>query len=193
MATLTSQDVTQLLRAWREGDRAALDQLMPLVYPDLRKRARVLMKRENPGHSLQATALVNELFIRLVKSGSIDLNDRNHFINLCATIMRRILIDRARKKPGERVSFPDDLKNSEPRRVDLLDLDKALQELEEVFPRRAEIVEMKFFLGLELSEIAEVLGLKTHNVMDEWRAGRGWLRKRLTDGPNDGYTKRKRD
>jgi RNA polymerase sigma-70 factor, ECF subfamily len=183
--TSTSHEMTRLLLAWRNGDREALDRLMPMAYQELHQRARGMMKGEKAGHSLQPTLLVNELFLRLVKSGAIDPTDRRHFVNLCCRIMRHILIDhfRAAKPPHE--SLLEDMLIARLPDVDYFDLERALDELAVLFPRRAEIVEMKYILQMEIREIAELFDLKPHNVMDEWRAARGWLRKRLTDAPKN--------
>lgn len=192
--TVTSHEMTRLLLAWRDGDRAALDQLMPMVYPELHRRARAMMRGEKPGHSLQPTLLINELFLRLVKSNAINPNDQRHFVNLCCRIMRHILIDHFRKARPEQVSLKEDLLIGELPGVDYIDLERAIEELETLFPRRAQIVDMKYFGQMELREIAEVLGIKTHNVMDEWVAARGWLRKRLQKrSTDDGHGTGKRD
>ncbi|MBS1809685.1 MAG: sigma-70 family RNA polymerase sigma factor [Acidobacteria bacterium] len=181
------QDVTQLLVAWSHGDQAALDQLVPLVYEELRRKAHYYMRQERPDHSLQTDALVNEVYVRLVDSKSVTFNDRAHFLAVCANMMRRILVDHARarqqqKRGGEfqRVALDDALMVSNQTNVDIAALDEVLQKLETFSRRKAQVVEMRYFGGLTVKETATALKVSEDTVMDDWKFAKSWLLKELS-------------
>lgn len=177
--------VTELLVAWREGDAQALDALTPLVYSELRGIAQLLFRRERDNHTLQPTALVNEAFIKLIEL-DISWQDRAHFFALAARLLRRALLDHARARDAQKrggdvalITLDDNLGDDS---VDyrLLDLDRALDELTERDARKAELIEMKLFGGLQLEEIAEVTNLSVSTVQRELRFARAWLTTRLS-------------
>jgi RNA polymerase sigma factor (TIGR02999 family) len=183
---------TVLLKAWGRGDRGALDQLTPLVYEQLRRLAGGYLRRERGGHTLQTTALVHEAYLRLVRVEEAEWQDRIHFFAVCARIMRRILVDHARKrasaKRGGRVVIEregtglslDDFPASEAERAfELLSLDDALTSLSRIDPRRAEVVELRFFGGLSVEETAEALKVSPQTVMRDWRLARAWLTREV--------------
>ena len=183
---LTSAQVTRLLVAWREGDRSALDQLVPLVEAELRQLARRYLRRERPGHVLQTTALVNEAFIRLINWRDVSWQNRAHFIAMAARVMRHILVDisrrRARGPDGRSVRIVEIAEAedaSQDRSRDLIAIDDALRELAERDPRKAQIVELRFFGGLNLQEIAEVIGVAPITVSREWAKARAWLHREV--------------
>jgi RNA polymerase sigma factor (TIGR02999 family) len=184
--------VTILLRAWRRGDQAAFERLTPLVYDELRRRARHYLRGERPNHPLQPTALVHEVYLRLVNLDQVDWQDRTHFFALAARQMRRILVDSARarrfqKRGGGAVSvtFDDALAVSE-RGPDLVALDEALDLLAEKDERKARVVELRFFGGLTNEEIAAALGISTDTVTRDWQMAKLWLRRALRkDGRSD--------
>lgn len=178
--------ITLLLDAWRAGSGSALDELVPMVEAELRRLARGYLRRERPGHVLQTTALVNEAFVRLVGWQEVKWQNRAHFIAMAAQLMRHILVDiarrRARSADGPRVLVVD-LADAE-RAVqdgsrDLMALDDALRELAEHDPRKSQIVELRFFGGLTLEEIAEVIGVAPVTVSREWAKARAWLRREV--------------
>jgi RNA polymerase sigma factor (TIGR02999 family) len=178
--------VTVLLGRLRRGDRSALTELMEVVYPDLREVARALLRRERPGHVLQATALVNEAYIRLVAHHDQNWQNRPHFFGAAATLMRRILVDyararRTRKRGGGQTFIAADESGRavDAPSVDLLALDCALDQLEHVSARQARIVELRYFAGLSVPETAEALGMNARTVDRDWAAARVWLRRRL--------------
>lgn len=173
---------TQLLNAIGEGDPSAAEELLPLVYAELRRIARRHMAKERPGHTLQPTALVHEAYLRLIGSVEIEWADRRHFYAAAAQAMRRILIDRARRvarvKHGgdqQRESFADDLVSEQPRYEELLALDQALTDLESRDSTMAEIVKMRFYAGLTIAETARVLAVSSRTVNRQWLAARAWL------------------
>lgn len=184
-------EVTRLLRSWRGGDRQALDQLMPLVYAELRAMAARYMSQERQGHTFQPTALVNEAFIRLSR-GSVDWQDRAHFFGVSAQIMRHILVDRAREvKRLKRGGMAEHLvldgidpaaPSTEVDLVDVVALDRSLVKLEALDARQARIVELRFFGGLTVEETAEVLSLSSGTVKRDWAVARAWLYRELTSG-----------
>ena len=185
------QDVTDLLRAWGQGQEEARDRLLPLVYRELQRRARAHLQRERTGHSLQATELVHETYLRLVKQDRIAWQNRAQFFGVAAEMMRRILVDRARaRKMGKRsgrwvrVTLSDAPVLSESPSVDVLDLDQALAELASFDLRKSQIAEQRFFGGLSLEETGRLLGLSIATVEREWQAARAWLFVRLTRGPH---------
>ena len=185
-STMGPVQVTALLRAWGDGDEAALDQLLPLVESELRRLARSYMARERPGHTLQTTALVNEAFIRLVDAQGMRWHDRSHFFGIAARLMRRVLVDHARargfqKRGGGVDALPleDAILVSRAPDVALLDLDRALHALAHVDDRKARVIEMRFFGGMTVEETAEAMGVSTDTVKREWRVAKLWLLRAL--------------
>jgi RNA polymerase sigma-70 factor, ECF subfamily len=185
-----SPHVTTLLLAWGNGDEQALDELIPLVHRELRRMAQRAMAGEHAGHTLQPTALVNEVYLRLVDIKSVQWNDRAHFFALSARLMRRILVDLARSKRYEKrgggvptISLDDDSIPALERTKDLVALDEALQRLSELDPRRSQVVELRFFGGLGVEETAEVLNVSRHTVMRDWTLARTWLFRELKSTP----------
>jgi RNA polymerase sigma factor (TIGR02999 family) len=178
-------DVTALLRAWSSGDEEALRRLTAIVYSELHRLARHYMKGERPGHSLQATALVNEAYLRLVDYKRVDWQDRTHFFAASAQLMRRILVEHARrrnlKRGGkvQRISLDETVAVSSGRPVDLVALDDALKALEQFDPRKVQVVEMRFFGGLSVEETAQVLKVSPITVMRDWNTARSWLYREL--------------
>ena len=178
-------DITGLLHAWSGGDERALATLMPLVYGELHRAAHRYMTRESPDNTLQTTALVNEVYLRLTGTRTVDWNDRAHFFGMCAILMRRILTDfararRSQKRGGTAPHVPlDEVLVSSSPRVDLLDLDEALQGLAAVAERQARVVELRFFGGLSVDETAEVLQVSPETVHRDWRLAKEWLQREL--------------
>ena len=182
--------VTQLLINWRNGDKAALDQLTPLVYEELRRLARGFMRKERSNHTLQTSALINEAYLKLADQDETNWQNRAHFFAVAAQIMRHILVDHARsygyEKRGagaQRVGLDDAKVFSEERAGELVALDEALTDLATIDPRKSRIVELRFFGGLNIDETAEVMELSTTTVQREWRAAKGWL-QRFIKGEN---------
>lgn len=179
-------DVSTLLRAWSDGDQRALARLTPIVYDELRRLARHYMKRERAGHSLQTTALVNEAYMRLVEYKRMHWQDRAHFLAVSAQAMRRILVDHARRRnvkrgaDAEHVSLDDASVICPDRSCDFVSLDDALNALAELAPRKAQVVELRFFGGLSVDETAEILHVSPIAVMREWRTAKAWLYRELT-------------
>lgn len=178
--------MTVLLGRLQQGDRTMLTALIEAVYPELRRMARGLLRHERPGHVLQPTALVNEAYLRLVGHDHHNWQNRSHFFGAAAQLMRRILVDHARasqadKRGGDRVVVSMDGVRlaSEAPSVDLIALDEALTDLEQVSPRQARIVELRYFGGLTVPETAEALGMNARTVDRDWSAARVWLRRRL--------------
>lgn len=178
--------VTDLLRAWTTGDAAALDALIPVMEAELRRLARVYMARERRGHTLQTTALVNEAFIRLVGAREVAWQDRAHFLGIAARLMRRVLVDHARargmrKRGGGayRVPLVDAMAATPAADVDVLALDRALESLASADPRKAQVIEMRFFAGLTVEETAEALRVSPDTVMRDWRLARLWLHREM--------------
>jgi len=183
----SSQQVTQLLVAWGGGDRAALEELMPLVYEELRRLAHRCMSRERPGHTLQTSALVDEAYLRLVDQQNIRCHDRAHFFGIAARLMRQVLVDYARKRryakrggDARRVSLDEAVIVSKERAADVVALDDALKHLAEIDPRQSQIVELRFFGGLSIEETAEVLAVSPGTVMRDWTLAKAWLRREIT-------------
>ncbi len=187
-----SVNITGLLKAWGQGDQCALDELTPLVYAQLRAQARRCMRSERSGLTLQATALVHEAYLRLVNTHDVDWHDRVHFFALCARIMRRILIDAARARAATkrggvhaRVDHSSAVDLDQIPRDDssaahlLCALDDALESLTNIDPRRARVIELRFFGGLSVEETAEVLQVSPQTVMRDWRLARAWLAREL--------------
>jgi RNA polymerase sigma factor (TIGR02999 family) len=180
-------DISGLLAAWAEGDLDARDRLVPLVYAELRRRAAAYLKRERRNHTLQPTALVHETYLRLIDQRQVPWRHRSQFFALAALMMRRILVDRARgrkmaKRSGHwaRVTLAEEVATTEPREVDVLDLDAALTELATFDLRKSRVAELRFFAGLSLQETGDALDLSIATVEREWQAGRAWLFNRLT-------------
>lgn len=189
---LPPQDVTQLLVNWSNGDQAALDALLPIVNDELRRLARSYLRRENPGHTLQPTALVNEAYLRLIGQQNVQWQNRAHFFGIAAQLMRRILIDHARnyqyqKRGGGalRVSLDEAAAVTEAQTAELLAVDEALEKLTAMDARKGRIVELRFFGGLNLDETAAVLNISSPTVQREWRAAKAWLHRLLTAGNGD--------
>jgi RNA polymerase sigma factor (TIGR02999 family) len=180
--------ISQLLRAWGRGDEQAREDLVPLVYQELRRRASAYLRRERPDHTLQPTSLVHEAYIRLMAQTRVSWLNRAQFFALAAQLMRRILVDHARerqagKRPGGiRVTFDEGLGAVPPPDCELLMLDDALRDLARLDPRQAEIVELKYFGGLSEPEVAAVLSLSRATVTREWQSARAWLYRRITKG-----------
>lgn len=186
MPAPTTQQVTELLQAWRQGDEAALDRLLPVVHRELRRLARRYMFRERSGHTLQATALVNEAYLRLVNARQVDWKNRAHFFALSAQVMRRILVDSARahndqKRGGgnPRVTLDEDFMGAQEKCHDLVALDDALKALAAVDPRKDRVVELRFFAGLSVEETAEVLKVSRNTVLRDWRLAKMWLKREM--------------
>ncbi len=184
--------ITQLLQAWGTGDELALQQLMPLVYDELRRSARRRMARERPGHSLQTSALVHEVYLRLINYNEVTWQDRAHFFAVCAQMMRRILIDSARARRyrnhgvAQRVDFEEALVVSRETPGHLLALDEALTALAAVDPRKSQVVELRYFGGLSVKETAEVLTVSEETVKRDWRLAKLWLLHELGGEERDG-------
>ena len=186
MAPRSTQQVTQLLIAWGNGDQAARDELMPLVYEELHRLAHRCMNRERPGHTLQTSALVNEAFMKLIDQKSVHWQNRAHFFGLAAQMMRRILVDYARsrlyaKRGGgaQQVSFDEALMVSHERAHEVVALDDALKDLAQFDERKSQVVELRFFGGLSVEETAELLQVSPGTVMRDWTLAKAWLRKQI--------------
>lgn len=186
MTEPSSQLVSELLQAWRAGDPAALERLTPLVYAELHRLAHRYMRRENAGHTLQTSALVNEAFVRLLEHQQVDWQNRAHFFGLAAQMMRHILLDHARtqtraKRGGgaRQVAFDETAIVSGERAAELIALDDALNDLAALDPRKSRLVELRFFGGLNNEEVAEVLGMSLRTVEREWRKAKAWLHRAL--------------
>ncbi|HEY6244527.1 MAG TPA: sigma-70 family RNA polymerase sigma factor [Pyrinomonadaceae bacterium] len=180
-------DVTQLLVAWGNGDQAARDELMPLVYAELHRLAHRHIKKERPGHTLQTSALVNEAFVRLVDQRDVHWQSRAHFFGIAAQMMRRILVDYARKRRfakrgGDQlqVSLNEELVAANQRSADVVLLDDALTQLAEIDERKSKVVELKFFGGLSIEETAEALDVSPGTVMRDWTLAKAWLRRAMS-------------
>ena len=186
MAPPSPAAVTELLQAWSDGDDGALDQLMPLVEEELRRLARGYMARERPDHTLQTTALVNEAFVRLTDARKVRWQDRAHFLGISARLMRRVLVDYARRRGfqkrgggAQRVTWQDDVVGTPDPAFDVVALDRALEALAKFDMRKSRIVELRFFGGLSVEETAEVLQVSPDTVKREWRLAKLWLLREL--------------
>lgn len=191
MAT-TSHEVTKLLADWSNGDQLALDQLMRLVEGELRQMAHRYMARQNPGHTLQTTALINEAFVKLIGQPDKHFQNREHFFGVAASAMRHILVDYARSKQyGKRgggapmVSLDEALTVSEERAAELVALDDALKELASFDARKAQVVELRFFGGLSVEETAKVLDVSEITVIRDWSMAKSWLHRELSNNDNN--------
>jgi RNA polymerase sigma factor (TIGR02999 family) len=186
------KEVTELLVAWGDGDRDALDQLMPLVYEELRRLAHRYLGRERKDHTLQTTALVNEAYLKLINEREMQWQNRAHFFAVAAQMMRMILVDYARRRNyakrgggAHRVSFDESLVVSDERAADLIALDDALNSLAAIDERKSKVAELRFFGGLSVEETAEVLKVSPVTVMREWRMAKAWLHRELSKGGDD--------
>ena len=186
MTTLVPQQVTELLLAWSNGDQGALDQLMPLVDEELHRLAHHYMSRERSDHTLQTSALVNEAYLRLVDQSDLHWQNRAQFFGLAAQLMRHILIDharthtRAKRAGGRKVALEDFAVFNPERGAELVALDEALKKLAAVHPRKGQIVELKFFGGLTVEEIAEMLKVSPVTVMRDWSFAKSWLHREIS-------------
>ena len=183
-------DVTQLLIAWRDGDQAALEQLVSVVYGELHHIARLCMVGERAGHSLQPTALVNEAYLRIINTQRVDWQNRQHFLSMAARQMRRVLVDFARAKEFDKrggnavhVTFDHDIPVVREPGRDLVALDDALEALARVDARKAKVVEFRFFGGLSVEESARVLDVSVETVMRDWKLAKAWLLRELRQTP----------
>ncbi len=180
------QDMTQLLQQWHDGDKQALDRLIPLVVGELRRIANAYFVKEAPGHTLQPTAVVNEVYLRLVGAGGINWQSRAQFFRIAAKLMRRVLVDHARGRDAakrwggvQRATLDVDRIVPDGREVDLVALDEALSEMSRINPEGSRIVELRYFIGLTLEEIAELLGVSRTTAKRRWRGARIWLHHEL--------------
>lgn len=185
MANLDQNDITGLLAAWNDGNRDALDQLMPLIYPEFRRIARQYLGRR-PGESLESAALANEVYLKLTSAGRIHCENRTHFLALCAQMIRRILVDHARrrrsaKRGGDALLVPLDemLLEVEAHGIEVLALDEALQSLAKIDGRKGRVVELRYFGGLSLEETAQILGISPETAKRDWKMARAWLYTQL--------------
>jgi RNA polymerase sigma factor (TIGR02999 family) len=185
--TSTPGEITQLLIAWNQGDQRARDELMPLIYNELRRLARSHLRRERINHTLQPTALVHEAFLRLIDQSQVNWQNRAHFFGAAARLMRQILINhaearRAAKRGGEaeRISLNDVDQFTVEQGLDLAALNGAMEKLEQIDPPQSRIVELRYFSGLTIEEIAEVMGISPATVKREWSTARAWLRRELS-------------
>ncbi|MBL8167869.1 MAG: sigma-70 family RNA polymerase sigma factor [Acidobacteria bacterium] len=187
----TAHEVTELLLAWRSGDQGALEKLTPLVYDELHRLATRYMRRENPGHTLQTSALVNEAFVHLIDQQQIQWQNRAHFFGVAANLMRHILLDHARayaraKRGGGaiQVSLDEAAIVSEERAAELIALDDALTALAAFDERKCRLVELRFFGGLSNEEVAEVMQMSLRTVEREWRKAKAWLQRAISNTEN---------
>jgi len=184
-------DVTQLLLAWNNGDRGALDRLMPVVYQELRRLARRHLRAEDAGHSLQATALVNDVYIRLVDQTRVNWQNRAHFFAAAAQITRHVLVDHARsrhrlKRGGDalHITLNEEIKVARSAEIDVVALDNALLRLAQLDPQQERIIELRFFTGLSIKETAEALNISPATVKRDWITARAWLYRELISSNN---------
>lgn len=188
----STHEITQLLQAWSTGDNRALEKLAPLVYNELHRTAQRLMALERPDHTLQATALIDEVFVRLVDGDKVSFQDRNHFFAVCARLMRRILTDFARSRRSRKrgagarqIDFSENLSVTAEPSAALLALDDALQGLANVDKRKSDVVELRFFGGLSVKEAASVLGVSDETVKRDWRLAKLWLLREMSGEHSD--------
>jgi RNA polymerase sigma factor (TIGR02999 family) len=189
-------EITAMLKAWGDGDREALEALVPQVYDELRRQAHRYLRGERPNHTLQTSALINEAYLRLAGQRDVEWQNRTHFFGIAANIMRRVLVDYARtqqrvKRGGKEENLPLDLAVSivaemtnEQTRIDLILLNSALEKLEEIDERQARIVELRYFSGLTVEETAEVLDISEMTVKRDWNVAKAWLRREITSPKN---------
>lgn len=193
-SSLFKKEITAMLRAWGAGEQEASEDLVRAVYQELRRQARYQLRRERSNHTLHTTALINEVYIKLVDQRAVKWENRGHFFALAAKLMRRILVDHAktrhRQKRGgaeENVALDDVLKTNalaapDEKALDLLELDEALERLAEIDPQQVQIVELRYFSGLDVPETAEILNISTATVKRDWAVARAWLKHELTRG-----------
>jgi RNA polymerase sigma-70 factor, ECF subfamily len=185
----TRQAVTRMLQAARDGDEAAREQLFETMYAELHAIARRHMSHERPGHTLEPAGLVNEASLRLLGPDVLRFEDRQHFLRAASLVMRRVLVDHARARnaakrgAGLQVTLHDEIEGPSQAPVDVLELDRALTRLADAEPRWAQVVELRFLMGLEVTEVAEVLGTSTATVKRDWRFARAWLARELGAPP----------
>jgi RNA polymerase sigma-70 factor, ECF subfamily len=186
---MSNAGVTDLLLDWSRGERAALDRLLPLVQRSLHDIARGHLRYERPDHSLEPSALVNELYLRLIDQRQVSWRDRAHFFGVAAQIMRNILVDHARRRQSEkrgggmqRVTLDATVAAQEQEAVDVIVLDDALQRLEAIFPQQGRIVELRYFAGMTIEETAEAMRTSPATVKREWALAKAWLRRSMTEG-----------
>ena len=192
MVLASREQITGLLLAWSDGDRAALEKLMPLVYVELHRLAKRYMRREHAGHSLQTSALVNEAYLRLVDAQNVHWQNRAHFFAVSSQIMRHILVDFARSRQNlkrgggaRQVTLEESLVVSPESGIDLLALDEALKRLAVLNQRQSQVVELRYFGGLNEAEVAEVLKVSPRTVRHDWSMARAWLYRELSGGTSD--------
>ena len=188
LTSAPSVEITRLLRAWSGGDQAAFERLTPVVYDELRRIARGYMRHERPDHTLQATALVHEAYLHLIDVQNVGWQDRAHFFAVSAQMMRRILVDRARARvTGKRggaaahVQLDEIPEVGSWRAIELMALDDALTAMAKMDPRKAKVIEFRFFAGLSVEETAEVLKISPQSVMRDWKLARAWLERELAN------------
>jgi RNA polymerase sigma factor (TIGR02999 family) len=186
MADPSSHNITHLLKEWSDGDERALDLLMPLLYEGLRQQAARYLRRERRGHTLQTTALINEAYVRLIDAKDVRWQNRAHFFAIAANLMRRVLVDHARRRDAEkrggsqiRLTLNDVLAMTDQTDVDLLAIDEALNRLASIDPQQARVVELRFFSGLSVEETAAALGISAKTVKRDWSVARAWLRREI--------------
>lgn len=184
-----NQQITHMLRDWSGGNREALESLLPLVYDELHRQAASFLRRERSDHTLQATALINETYLKLIDQRDVNWENRTHFFAIAASLMRRILVDHARSKNREKrggdaikLTLNEDVLNSksEEKSIDLMALDEALTRLEKLDEQQAKIVELRYFSGLTLEETAEALRISRTTVATDWAMAKAWLHRELT-------------
>jgi RNA polymerase sigma-70 factor, ECF subfamily len=185
---MSRQEITELLQAWEQGRQSALEKLMPLVMGELRRLAKSQLRRERPGHTLQTTALVNEAYLKLVEQNRVHWQNRSHFFAIAAQCMRRILVDyaktRLREKRGgaaRQVELSEAISLSVEQSQELLALDAALKKLAAEDERKSKVVELRYFGGYGVAEIAEMLDVSEATVARDWRMARAWLRREISD------------
>jgi RNA polymerase sigma-70 factor, ECF subfamily len=193
MARAVEHEITELLQAWRGGDKDALEKLTPQVYRELHRAAKACMRDERAGHTLQTTALINELYLRLTEMKAIDWQNRAHFFALCARQMRRILTDQARARQSQKrgagvpaISLDIAPAVSAKPQTEVLDVDRALHALAKVDARKSQVVELRFFGGLSVEETAEVLKISPDTVVRDWKLAKAWLLRELSEESLDG-------
>jgi RNA polymerase sigma factor (TIGR02999 family) len=188
------KDITTLLVEWSGGNRAALDELLPMIYAELRQLAARALSRERPNHTLQSTALTNELYLKLIDQKRVQWRDREHFFAMASQIMRRILVDYARRLHAQRrgghhtmITLDEALAPQQDRDLNLVELDNALEALSQIDPQQARIIELRFFGGLSIEATARILGVSSSTVNREWNLARAWLYRELRRSANSGY------
>jgi len=181
-----SNNITHLLKEWSAGDRRALDRLTPLVYEELRHQAARYLRRERRGHTLQTTALIHEAYLRLIDANDVNWQSRAHFFAIAANLMRRILVEHARRRDADkrggsqvRVQLDEALAVADEADIDLLAIDEALDRLAAIDPQQARVVELRFFSGLSVEETAAALGVSPKTVKRDWSVARAWLRREI--------------